>query len=41
MARLLLRITGRELPGSACGEFRHVHLGAQRGREPEQPVRAV
>jgi hypothetical protein len=40
MARLTLRITGRELPGSACGEYRHIHVGIQRGREPDQLVPA-
>ncbi|MGW1495446.1 DUF5990 family protein [Streptomyces sp. NPDC002402] len=40
MARLTLRIMGRELPGSSCGEYRHVHVGTQRGSEPDQLVRA-
>ncbi|MFE6132412.1 DUF5990 family protein [Streptomyces sp. NPDC056437] len=40
MARLTLRITGRELPGSMCGDYRDVHVGTQRGREPDQLVRA-
>ncbi|MFI1399577.1 DUF5990 family protein [Streptomyces sp. NPDC020681] len=40
MARLTLRIMGRELPGSACGDYRHVHVGTQRGREPDQLVPA-
>ncbi|MGW3625832.1 DUF5990 family protein [Streptomyces sp. NPDC000880] len=40
MALLTLRITGRELPGSACGEYRHIHVGAQRGKEPDQLVPA-
>lgn len=40
MARLILRIRGYELPGSACGEYRDVHVGTQRGRDPDQLVRA-
>ncbi|MEU9008469.1 DUF5990 family protein [Streptomyces sp. NPDC048479] len=40
MARLTLRITGHELPGSACGEYRHIHVGTQRGRDPDQLVSA-
>ncbi|GLF94000.1 DUF5990 family protein [Streptomyces yaizuensis] len=40
MAALTLRITGRDLPGAVCGDFRDVHVGAQRGREPVQLVRA-
>ncbi|MGW1977439.1 DUF5990 family protein [Streptomyces sp. NPDC001889] len=40
MAELTLRITARELPGADCGGYRHVHLGTQRGREPDQLVRA-
>lgn len=40
MARLNLRITGRELPGSACGEYKDIHVGTQRGREPDQLVPA-
>jgi hypothetical protein len=40
MARLTLRIMGRELPGSACGEYRSIHVGTQRGREPDQIVSA-
>ncbi|MEV6393820.1 DUF5990 family protein [Streptomyces sp. NPDC051907] len=40
MAQLTLRITGRELPGGACGEYRDVHVGTQRGREPDQLVSA-
>lgn len=40
MARLTLRITGRELPGSTCGEYRDIHVGTQRGREPDQLVSA-
>ncbi|MFE7132125.1 DUF5990 family protein [Streptomyces sp. NPDC057638] len=40
MAWLTLRITGRELPGATCGDWRDVHVGTQRGREPEQLVRA-
>jgi hypothetical protein len=40
VALLTLRITGRELPGSACGEYRHIHVGTQRGKEPDQLVPA-
>ncbi|GGZ21261.1 hypothetical protein GCM10010387_12860 [Streptomyces inusitatus] len=40
MVALTLRITGRELPGSVCGEWTDVHIGTQRGREPDQLVRA-
>ncbi|MER8072575.1 DUF5990 family protein [Streptomyces sp. NPDC094034] len=42
MARLTLRITGRELPGRACGCFQEVHVAPQRGRgpDPDQLVRA-
>ncbi|MFE4537765.1 DUF5990 family protein [Streptomyces scopuliridis] len=41
MARLTLRITGRELPGRACGCFRDVHVAPQRGGgpDPDQLVR--
>ncbi len=35
---LRLRITGRDLPGRSCGEFRDVHVAVQRGRDPERPV---
>lgn len=35
MAEISLRIVGRDLPGAECGEFRNVHVGVQRGREPE------
>ncbi|MFC9750659.1 DUF5990 family protein [Streptomyces niveus] len=38
MALLTLRILGHDLPGTDCGEFRHVHVGAQRGGEPDQLV---
>ncbi|HET6856118.1 MAG TPA: DUF5990 family protein [Streptomyces sp.] len=38
--RITLRIVGSDLPGATCGEFRHVHVGTQRGREPEQLVSA-
>ncbi|MGW8952824.1 DUF5990 family protein [Streptomyces sp. NPDC055709] len=40
MARLTLRITGRDLPGRHCGDFSDVHVGTQRGREPDQLVPA-
>ncbi len=40
MAQLTLRILGGELPGSTCGEYRDIHIGTQRGREPEQLVPA-
>lgn len=40
MARLTLRINGRELPGRVCGDFSDVHVGTQRGREPDQLVPA-
>ncbi|MCM2391021.1 DUF5990 family protein [Streptomyces albipurpureus] len=40
MARLVLRIRGYELPGSACGEYRDVHVGTQRGKDPDQLVSA-
>lgn len=40
MAPLTLRILGHDLPGVACGEFRHIHVGTQRGREPDQLVSA-
>ncbi|MFI1012503.1 DUF5990 family protein [Streptomyces sp. NPDC020965] len=40
MARLTLRIIGRELPGRTCGEYRDVQVGTQRGREPDQLVPA-
>jgi Family of unknown function (DUF5990) len=40
MARLTLRITGRELPGRDCGGFFDVHVGTQRGKEPDQLVPA-
>jgi hypothetical protein len=38
MALLTLRILGRDLPGTDCGGFRHVHVGTQRGGEPDQLV---
>ncbi|MER5885169.1 DUF5990 family protein [Streptomyces sp. NPDC001941] len=38
MDRLDLRILGHDLPGLVCGEHRDVHVGTQRGREPEQLV---
>ncbi|MDJ0466848.1 DUF5990 family protein [Streptomyces sp. H27-C3] len=38
--RITLRIVGSDLPGASCGEFRHVHVGTQRGREPDQVVSA-
>ncbi|MFD6333557.1 DUF5990 family protein [Streptomyces niveus] len=38
MALLTLRILGHDLPGTDCGEFRHVHVGTQRGGEPDQLV---
>ncbi|MEU3603442.1 DUF5990 family protein [Streptomyces sp. NPDC006798] len=40
MPRLTLRITGEELPGTDLGGFRHIHVGAQRRRDPDQLVRA-
>ncbi|MFC8075742.1 DUF5990 family protein [Streptomyces sp. NPDC057307] len=40
MALLTLRILGHDLPGADCGEFRHVHVGTQRGGEPDQLVSA-
>ncbi|MFE5854177.1 DUF5990 family protein [Streptomyces sp. NPDC056500] len=40
MAQLTLQIRGHELPGSSCGEYRHVHVGTQRGKEPDQLVQA-
>ncbi|MFC8824344.1 DUF5990 family protein [Streptomyces sp. NPDC057137] len=40
MPLLTLRILGHDLPGADCGEFRHVHVGTQRGREPDQLVSA-
>ncbi|MEV8422476.1 DUF5990 family protein [Streptomyces niveus] len=40
MALLTLRILGHDLPGTDCGEFRHVHVGTQRGGEPDQMVSA-
>ncbi|MFD4700330.1 DUF5990 family protein [Streptomyces niveus] len=40
MALLTLRILGHDLPGTDCGEFRHVHVGTQRGGEPDQLVSA-
>ncbi|MER6998306.1 DUF5990 family protein [Streptomyces sp. NPDC000410] len=40
MARLTLRITGRDLPGRDCGDYSDVHVGTQRGREPDQLVPA-
>ncbi|MEN8655385.1 DUF5990 family protein [Streptomyces sp. 21So2-11] len=38
--RITLRIVGSDLPGATCGEFRHVHVGTQCGREPDQVVSA-
>ncbi|MFD7095422.1 DUF5990 family protein [Streptomyces xanthophaeus] len=35
MSSLSLRVTGRDLPGLTCGTHHHVHVGVQRGREPE------
>ncbi|MCX4695732.1 DUF5990 family protein [Streptomyces sp. NBC_01408] len=35
MSSLSLRVTGRDLPGLTCGPHQHVHVGVQRGREPE------
>ncbi|MFJ6945119.1 DUF5990 family protein [Streptomyces wuyuanensis] len=40
MALLTLRITGRDLPGRDCGDFFDVHVGTQRGKEPDQLVPA-
>lgn len=40
MAPLTLRIVGHDLPGAACGGFRHIHVGTQRGSEPDQLVSA-
>ena len=40
MAGLTLRLTGRELPGSTCGEYRDIHVGTQRGKDPDQLVSA-
>ncbi|MFE9298603.1 DUF5990 family protein [Streptomyces niveus] len=40
MALLTLRILGHDLPGTDCGEFRHVHVGTRRGGEPDQLVSA-
>lgn len=40
MAPLTLRILGHDLPGMDCGGFRHVHVGTQRGGEPDQLVSA-
>ncbi|MGV9315963.1 DUF5990 family protein [Streptomyces sp. NPDC003691] len=40
MALLTLRITAHDLPGTDCGGFHHIHLGTQRGTEPDQVVRA-
>ncbi|WP_405502244.1 DUF5990 family protein [Streptomyces niveus] len=40
MALLTLRILGHDLPGMDCGGFRHVHVGTQRGGEPDQLVSA-
>lgn len=40
MALLTLRITGRDLPGRDCGDFLDVHVGTQRGTEPDQLVPA-
>ncbi|WP_434588776.1 DUF5990 family protein [Streptomyces sp. A5-4] len=41
VSRLItLRIIGSDLPGATCGEFRHVRVGTQRGREPDQVVSA-
>lgn len=37
---LKLRVVGRELPGAECGGFRDVHVGVQRGKEPDGLVRA-
>ncbi|MEI5100188.1 DUF5990 family protein [Streptomyces sp. PmtG] len=37
---LTLRVVGRDLPGAECGGFRDVHVGVQRGKEPEGLVRA-
>jgi hypothetical protein len=38
MARLTLRSTGSELPGSTCGEYRDIHVGTQRASQPDQLV---
>ncbi|MET9557037.1 DUF5990 family protein [Streptomyces sp. NPDC006645] len=38
MALLTLRILGHDLPGTECGGFRHIHVGAQRGGQPDQLV---
>ncbi|MFE4609852.1 DUF5990 family protein [Streptomyces niveus] len=40
MALLTLRILGHDLPGTDCGEFRHIHVGTQRRGEPDQLVSA-
>ncbi|MFE0427082.1 DUF5990 family protein [Streptomyces sp. NPDC058953] len=40
MPRLTLRIIGEDLPGTDRGGFHHIHVGTQRGREPDQVVRA-
>ncbi|WP_405653790.1 DUF5990 family protein [Streptomyces sp. RK9] len=38
--KLTVRLVGRDLPGAECGDFRDVHVGVQRGSEPDQLVRA-
>lgn len=40
MAPLTLRVLGHDLPGEVCGAYRHIHVGTQRGREPDQLVSA-
>ncbi|MFE0102170.1 DUF5990 family protein [Streptomyces sp. NPDC059009] len=35
---LRLRLTGHNLPGTDCGEYRHVRVAIQHGRDPEAPV---
>lgn len=40
VARVLVRIVGRELPGAACGDHKDVHVGIQRGTEPDAVVSA-
>lgn len=31
-----VRIVGLLMPGRECGDYRHVHVGVQRGKQPEQ-----
>jgi hypothetical protein len=40
MDSIAIRVVGTDLPGLTCGGYEHVHVGVQRGRDPEQLVPA-